>query len=328
MPAPDPRSHPHGGPRHTLAHTLVRVAAKIDRSAVHPAPAQRPRPARPTGPPGPAPAGACLVCHSRKVRRREVEFVDDATLRKTVNSCQRCGYVAIDELPHDLYRGKTSVDELPPPTSRMGTAERPGREFLMAQMALDILGRRRPQDLLVYGAGRSLDNQHIQRLPGVGTVSIGDIMKVRDDAPFIDATQPGNPRFPIVIASEVVEHFRDPWPDFEMMLDLVGRQGLVVCGTNVHGGQPRLRRHRYIYYPDHTSYYSAASLQRIAKGLGFHVDFRLPEGLGAHKRYVLLTRSPEVLARIAGYFGGTAEGPSEITYQRRLARERERAEQG
>jgi len=267
------------------------------------------------------------VCHSPRVRRKEVEFVGDAELRKTVNSCQRCGYVAIDEISADLYRGKTSIDELPPPTSRMGTAERPGREFLMAQMALDILGRRKPQDVLVYGAGRSLDNQHIQGLPGVGTVSIGDIMKVRDDAPFIDATQPGNPRFPVVIASEVVEHFRDPWPDFEMMLRLVGRNGLVVCGTNVHDGSPRLRRHRYIYYPDHTSYYSAASLQRIAKGFGFHVDFRLPEGLGAHKRYVLLTRSEKVLSQISGYFGGTAEAPSEITYQRRQARQRERAHQ-
>ena len=35
----------------------------------------------------------------------------------------------------------------------------------MARMALQILGRKRAQDVLVYGAGRSLDNLHIQRLP-------------------------------------------------------------------------------------------------------------------------------------------------------------------
>ena len=85
-------------------------------------------------------------------------------------------------------------------------------------MAVDILGRKRPQDVLVYGAGRSLDNLHIQRLPGVGVVSIGDIMKLRDDAPFVDANQPGDQTFPIVVASEVVEHFRDPWTDFQTLI--------------------------------------------------------------------------------------------------------------
>ncbi|GAA4721806.1 methyltransferase domain-containing protein [Nocardioides conyzicola] len=307
---------PVSSPRRAVARALVRAARTVDATAL---PQPTPPPRRPPGPRGPAPAGRCLVCHSPRVRRQEVAFVDDPELRKTVNACRRCGYVAIDELPNDLYRGKSSVDELPPPTSRMGTEDRTGREFEMARMALDILGRRKPQDVLVYGAGRSLDNLHIQRLPGVGEVAIADIMKVRDDAPFVDPNEPGARRFPIVIASEVVEHFRDPWPDFATMARVVGPRGLLVCGTNVHSGRPRLQRHRYLFYPDHTSYYSAESLRQIATRLGFHIDFRLPEGLGTRKRYVLLSRSPEVLARAATYFGRVGLAPSEVTERRREA---------
>ena len=190
----------------------------------------------------------------------------------------------------------------------------------MAKLALQILGRKRTQDVLVYGAGRSLDNLHIQRLPKAGTVSIADIMKIRDDAPFVDAKDAGGQQFPVIVASEVIEHFRDPWSDFATLLGLVKGAGLLVCGTNVHGGKPNLERDRYLYYPDHTSYYSVASLRRIATALGFLVDFRLPDGLSRRKRYVLFTRSPAVLARTADYFGRVGLAPTEVTYHRQQER--------
>ncbi|HEU5486017.1 MAG TPA: methyltransferase domain-containing protein [Microlunatus sp.] len=252
--------------------------------------------------------------------RQEVQYVGHPRLRKTANSCSSCGFIAIDEVRPSHYRTATSVDQLPKPNLRMGTAERPGREFQMARMALQILARKSTQDVLVYGPGRSLDNLHIQRLPRVGAVWIADIMKVRDDAPFLDLTNPGERRFSVVVASEVIEHFRDPWSDFAVLLGLVKTQGLVVCGTNVHNGRPDLERDRYIYYPDHTSYYSVASLRRIGAALGFHVDFRLPEGLSRRKRYVLFTRSPAVLDRVADYFGRVSLAPSEVTSQRQQQR--------
>jgi hypothetical protein len=253
------------------------------------------------------------------VSRRDVQYIPNPVLRKTVNVCARCGYVAIDEVEPSHYRAASSVEQLPAP-QRIGTAERPGREFQMAVMALQILGRKRAQDVLVYGAGRSFDNLHIQRLRQAGTVSIADIMKVRDDAPFIDVNNPGEQHFPVIIASEVVEHFRDPWSDFSTMLGLVEREGLVVCGTNIHNGRPKLERDRYIYYRDHTSYYSAESIRRIAAGLGCYVDFRLPDELGRRKRYLLFTRSQAVLDRTATYFGGVALAPSEKTLNRRRER--------
>jgi SAM-dependent methyltransferase len=253
------------------------------------------------------------------VTRRRVQYFSNPRLRKTVNVCNRCGYVGIDEVGPSHYRTATSADQLPP-SQRMGSAERPGREFQMAKMALDILGRKRPQNVLVYGAGRSLDNLHIQRLPGVGTVAIADVMKVRDDAPFVDVNNPGKQRFSVVVASEVLEHFRDPWSDFATLLGTLTPKGLLVCGTNIHSGRPNLERDRYIYYRDHTSYYSVESIRRIATAMGFHVDFRYPDELGRRKRYILFTRSPAVLDRTAAYFGRVGLAPSEKTLKRRQER--------
>ena len=293
----------------------MRVAAKVEPSAVRAVAGRLPAP----GPPaGSRPEGGCLVCHSAKVSRRQVQYRDTPSLRKTVNVCQRCGYVGIDEVRPSHYRAATSVDQLPA-SQRMGTIERPGREFQMARMALQILGRKTGQNVLVFGAGRSLDNLHIQRLPGVGTVSIADVMKVRDDAPFVDVNNPGNQRFPVVVASEVVEHFRNPWSDFATMLGMVGPRGLVVCGTNIHDGRAKLERERYIYYKDHTSYYSVGAIRRIAAGMGFYVDFRYPEGLARRKRYLLFTRSPDVLARTAAYFGRFPMAPSEKSARPQVA---------
>jgi SAM-dependent methyltransferase len=300
-----------------LGRALVRLVAKVDPAAMVRATAPPPPPGPPTDSP---PDGGCLICHSLDVSRREVQYLPRPELRKTVNLCLVCGYLAIDEIRPSHYRAATSLDQLPAPKLRMGTAERPGREFQMARMAQQILDRKKPQNVLVYGAGRSLDNLHIQKLRRIGTVSIADIMKVRDDAPFVDVNDPGKQRFPIVVASEVLEHFRDPWSDFVTLLRLVTPQGLLICGTNVHGGRPDLERDRYLYYPDHTSYYSVASLRRIASGMGFHLDFRLPDGLGRRKRYVIFTRSPKVLARVSDYFGTVSLAPSEVTYRRRQER--------
>ena len=316
-------------PRRLFGNVLVRVATRVD-PGVLPAAFARLDPVVvraaaaalpvPGPPPGRPPDGACLVCHSPRVSRREVQYTANPGLRKTVNSCARCGFVGIDEIRPSHYRAATSLDQLPRPNRRMGTEERPGREYQMARMALQILDRKSEQNVLVYGAGRSLDNLHIQRLPRVGTVSIADIMQVRDDAPFVDVNDPGKQRFPVVVASEVIEHFRDPWSDFATLLGLVTRQGLLVCGTNIHGGRPNLERDRYIYYPDHTSYYSVASIRRIATAMGFYVDFRLPDGLGRRKRYVLFTRSLAVLMSTADYFGRVPLAPTEAALKRREER--------
>ncbi len=195
-----------------------------------------------------------------------------------------------------------------PGSSRAGTPTRKGREFHMAQMAVDILDRD-DTEVLVYGAGKSLDNHHIEKLPGVSNVAIGDIMKLRDDAEFIDANQPPPRRFHVVIACEVIEHFRDPWSDFAKLLRLVERDGIVVCGTNVWDGGD-LTKDRYIYYPDHTAYYSPQALRHIADSFGFHLDFRAPIS-PARKRYVMFGKSSGVMEKVVDYFGSHRYAPSE-----------------
>lgn len=225
--------------------------------------------------------------------------------------CEACGYVQIEDSGIARYREATSVDELPSGGNRIGTADVPGREFRMARLGLDILGRR-GVDVMVYGIGRSLDNHHIAALPRVGSVAIGDIMKIRDDAEFHDANQPARKRFPLVIASEVIEHFRTPREDFARLFQFVARDGLLVCGTNIYDGG-NLARDRYPFFPDHTSYYTPEALLEIAKLHGFSVDFRTPKVTGpkGRKRYVLFTRSPQVRDRISLYFGTRTYAPSE-----------------
>jgi SAM-dependent methyltransferase len=249
------------------------------------------------------------VCGEDGLRRRTVVYHNNDARKRDVAVCPGCGYVAIAELDPNRYRGKTSLDQLPVVGARAGTMDRPGREFQMARMALDILGRP-TADVLVYGAGRSMDNHHIQKLPNVGQVAIGDIMNARDDMEFHDANLPAQRQFDVVVASEVVEHFRDPLRNFAQLFQFVDEDGLLVCGTSLRGHAP-LARQRYVFYPDHTSLYSPESLQLIARNNGFVVDFRTPSGLGPRKRYVLLTRSDEVVSGIARYFGYTPHAPSE-----------------
>ena len=86
---------------------------------------------------------------------------------KSISTCSVCGYVSIEELSQDRYRGKTSMEQLPD-SNRIGTEEAPGREFVMARMAIDIL-QRTDLEVFVYGIGRSLDNVHIAGCTGSRT---------------------------------------------------------------------------------------------------------------------------------------------------------------
>ena len=259
-----------------------------------------------------APTGdGCLICGHGGLTRRTVAWRKNTERAREVTICRNCGFVAAAELSSDRYRGKTSLEELPTVGARAGTLEKAGREFQMARMAADILDR--PEaDVLVYGAGRSMDNHHIKALPNVGHVAIGDIMNARDDMEFHDANQPARRQFDIVVASEVIEHFRNPRENFQQMFQFVNDEGIVVCGTSLRGRRP-LRDQRYLFYPDHTALYSPESLLLIAGETGFHLDVRHPEGLGPRKRYVIWTRSTRTRDMVTRYFGYNPVAPSEKT---------------
>jgi Methyltransferase domain len=266
----------------------------------------------------------CRVCGGRRLSSKTVTYTKNPAKKCLVNICRDCGYIHIPKAD-SFYTGMTSYEQLHKPAavnplgkavSRAGTLEQPGREFHMAKMALDILGRENVE-VMVYGAGSSLDNQHIAKLDGVRHVAIGDIMKLRDDAEFIDANKRASRTFPVVVASEVIEHFRNPPDDFKKLFKFVENDGLLVCGTNIYDGG-KLSRDAYIHFADHTSYYTPQVLRGIANDAGFRIDFRAPLiADGMRKRYVLFSKSHQVMESVACYFGVELYAPSEIAQPRR-----------
>jgi SAM-dependent methyltransferase len=241
---------------------------------------------------------------------RDLAYVDNPARTCSIRRCRNCGYVAILRSEESLWKQRTSLGQ-GHGSVRIGTRDQVGREFHMAKMAVDILGRDK-LSVLVYGAGAGMDNLHIGELDEVRRVAIGDIMKLRDDAEFVDLTEPAREQFDIVIASEVVEHFRNPRPDFDRLFEFVKGDGLIVAATNIHTGND-LARDSYVFFPDHTSYYSPRSLRIIANAAGFHLDFRAPMmGQRMRKRYVLFSRSQAVLEDVACYFGTEIYAPSEV----------------
>lgn len=260
--------------------------------------------------PAPTSPTACPVCSSPEtatllVTCRELGKEQD------VRVCSACGYVRMPGNTHD-YASATSAAAFDH-AHRCGTDDREGREYGMARLGVETLGGS-GLSVLIYGVGRSMDNLHIAKLPEVDRAVIGDIVRVRDDAAFVDISGHATDEFDIVVASEVIEHFTDPRLDFEKLFSWVTEEGILICSTNIHDGGT-LNNRRYIFGRGHVSYYSPRSLRVIAKQLGWHVDFRLPLAVvgraGPRKRYVIFSRSRDVMDRVSEYFGSHPYAPSE-----------------
>ena len=273
----------------------------------------------------------CLVCGAARPKVRDIASDKQPERVCSFHVCGSCGYVGNPGNLHD-YRQFTDTSKLPL-RARVGTAERKGREFHMAKMATSILGRRN-LEVIVFGAGRSFDNHHIEAFPQVRKVAVADIMKVRDDAEFIDLNEPAPRRFPLVLASEVVEHFLEPRKDFEYLFSFVEADGLLVCSTNIYDGGS-IAKQPYIFIPGHVSYYTPRALQVLAAANGFHVDFRAPlvaTGYGGpRKRYVLFSKSRAVMDAVPLYFGSHLFAPSEgpranVELAEQIAREQRESE--
>ena len=182
---------------------------------------------------------------------------------------------------------------------------------------------------MVFGAGRSLDYQHIAKLPSVNKVIMSDVVDLRGEADFINITEGTDQRFDLIIACEVVEHFTDPKTEFPRLFDLLTPEGLLVCSTNIYdGGHPNL--HSYLYRRGHVSYYSPRSIGVIAKQSNMQFDFRMPkfgppQAFGKRKRYILFSHSLKNLRKAAEYFGSHAFAPAEKPWPQAAATEQESA---
>ncbi|MET9023644.1 methyltransferase domain-containing protein [Actinopolymorpha sp. NPDC004070] len=258
----------------------------------------------------------CKVCASANTVSKSVTYLPkNATLEVVV--CRSCGHVAAPDNFKD-YSKFTSAKQLGN-TPRVGSEGKPGREYFMAEMAIEALGR---EDLsvLVCGPGRSIDYRRIAGLKQVKKVAIADLMKFFDDAEWVDLNSPVTAKFDIVICCEVVEHFTDPPNDFKKTLSYVEDEGVLVCSTNIYDGG-NLEKQSYLFIRGHTSYYTPQALAHIARENDMFVDFRLPEVAttdagGPRKRYLIFSRSQQAMQGLAVYFGSHQFAPSEANPRR------------
>ncbi|MCW2829343.1 MAG: hypothetical protein JWP31_35 [Aeromicrobium sp.] len=250
----------------------------------------------------------CLVCGSR---RTHVTTVPRKRRTHEIRVCERCSYLSNFDNTVD-YTKFESVESFKL-TPRVGTADHRGREYFMAEMGVDIL-RRDGLQVMVFGAGRSLDYVHIGQLPQVDRVVMSDVVELTTEADFVNILTGTDERFDLIIACEVVEHFADPVTEFARLFELLTPDGLLVCSTNIYDGG-NFAKHTYLYLRGHLSYYSEQAIAHIAKKGGMRHDLRTPaiaQGkVGPRKRYVLFTRSDHNVRHTADYFADRPFAPSE-----------------
>jgi SAM-dependent methyltransferase len=231
----------------------------------------------------------------------------------TAVCCRSCRFVALPDNHRD-YSTAVKTHELSGGRgARHGTWEQPGREFGMAKLGLQVLARK-TTSVLIYGAGQSIDNHHVAKLPRAGRVAIGDLVQLRHDAEFVDTTKLSSEPFDVVVASEVLEHFPDPRANFENLFSFVKSDGIVIASTNIRDSLA-MTKVGYVWPRGHVAYWSPQALRIIAREFDMHLDFRLPRSVtghaGARKRYVLFSQSLEVMDSVADWFGSHMFAPSE-----------------
>jgi SAM-dependent methyltransferase len=254
----------------------------------------------------------CLVCGSDQLGEKTVPQIRSGGVLNLV-VCKACRYVSSPDSSHDYAAASTTQGLSGGLAPRMATVDEPGRETGMAKLGLEVLGRPNAS-VLVYGAGQSLDAHHIAKLPLSGRVAIGDLVMLRDDAEFIDINEHSTDPFDVVVASEVLEHFPEPWENFKNLFSFVKDDGIIIAGTNIRDDAP-LDKVAYLSHRGHVSYFSPQSLRLIARAEGMHLDFRFPLIATTFarpcKRYVIFSRSATVIEGVADWFGAHVYAPSE-----------------
>jgi SAM-dependent methyltransferase len=262
-----------------------------------------------------AQGGECLVCGSRNLTGQTiVQRRTGGNLNLII--CERCRYVSSPDASHDYASAASTRGLSGGLASRLATIDTPGRETGMAKLGLSVLQRRRAS-VLVYGAGQSLDVHHIAKLPHCGRTAIGDLVQLRDDAEFVDINGLSSAPFDVVVASEVLEHFPDPWTNFKNLFSYVKDDGIIIAGTNIRDRTP-LDKVAYLSHRGHVSYFSPQSLRIIARAEGMHLDFRFPlaatTSVRQCKRYIIFSRSATVMENVCDYFGSHVYAPSEALH--------------
>lgn len=194
---------------------------------------------------------------------------------------------------------------------RNATDERAGREFYMAEMGMEILGKHNAS-VSFFGSGLNTDHHWLKRKYPEITTKLVDLenMQEADNFEPIPQATPSD----VVVASEVIEHFTQPVEHFKSLLRLLKDDGILICSSNIYDGTD-ISLHQYPFVPGHVAYWTPLALIKLASDMGCFVDFRTPEvGLtrgGPRKKYVIFYRSTQNVFRTSLYFGTHMHAPSE-----------------
>lgn len=258
-------------------------------------------------------AESCVVCgHPTAVEKQTCQYAPYKGKTLLISRCRHCGLI---RLPTNVGR---FAKEINPQTLdgelrglRNATDARPGREFHMAQMAIDII-QDHACEISFFGSGTNRDWQWVQRQHPRLKIKLVDLENMQDVAHFEPVSQATPSR--IVIVSEVIEHFEEPAAHFKHLLGLLPDDGIMICSTNIYDGG-NVSAHTYPFIEGHVAYWTPLALGITAVDNGCLVDFRMPQVAfdrgWPRKRYVIFSRSVEVMLRSHLYFGDHPSAPSE-----------------
>jgi hypothetical protein len=212
----------------------------------------------------PQPQPYCQVCFGPEMRLHVVH--DRHSKRKiTVRVCTRCGYVELPDASDDL--GQRTVTPM---------ASRSRREREMSKLGLDLLDR-----------------------PDASVLALGE----HPEAFY--QPYPVARRYDVVVAADMIDRFEDPRAEFARLFNLMADDGVLICSSTIYDGRP-LSRCNILGWAQ-GSYYSLPALRRIGSASDVSVDVRVPplsSKLGPRRRYVIFSRSLEVMGLVAAYFAG------------------------
>ncbi|MBV9871963.1 MAG: hypothetical protein JO214_15210, partial [Frankiaceae bacterium] len=217
-----------------------------------------------------APQPYCQVCFG-PATKLHVLREHHSDRTLAVRTCDRCGYV---EIPDRID------DDAAAPIAPVAASLR--RERAMSKLGVDVLG-----------------------IPDAAILAVSEHPEALDSEAVED-------RYDVVVAADVIDRFGDPLVDFARMFKLLADRGVLICSSTIHDGGALARR-RHVFGRGRGSYFTPQSLRRVASVHNVKVDFRLPppsSKSGARRRYVIFTRSPEVMAAVADYFARNRHAPS------------------
>jgi SAM-dependent methyltransferase len=252
----------------------------------------------------------CQACDSPNTRRSRFTCeTNNDQFGRTLDFiiCEDCNFHFAPGNTHS-YSSKDAFDADPYSAfGRVGTGDKPGREFSMARMGKQILGLAGKDggSILLFGAGLSKDHAWLRKEFPLARVSVCDLENFQGIDNFVPIDS--DEKFDILVACECIEHFTDLESDFSTLLSKMSKDGIAIFSTNINDGAGVSKR-SYPFIVGHTSYYSGRALQKIAKRIdgSLEVDFRSPLAclgqLGGTKRYVIMHSDHAIREAISEYF--------------------------